>query len=125
MISVPVRYAITPVPATQDSSSDPVGVYSSTMVIFVIVLHFCELLYHEYPLASTGSTLQVTLHVAFAGARWFVPSATLTVMVAVPPPFFVTVTVVPDTVAVAIEELLVVTEIFPFPARVTVKVVVV
>ena len=46
-------------------------------------------------------------------------------MVAVPPPFFVTVTVVPDTEAVAMEVLLDVAVIAPSPTLSTVKVVVV
>ena len=68
--------------------------------------------------------MQVIAQALSAGARWFVPSATETVIVATPGAFLVTVTVVPliDTAATLV--LLDVTEIAPSPARVTVNVVV-
>ena len=60
-----------------------------------------------------------TLQVLFAGAVWLVPSATLTVMVAVLLALAVTVTVVPDTLTVATLVLLEEADTAPFPARVT------
>ena len=57
--------------------------------------------------------------VLFEGARWFVPSATLTVMVALPGATPVTTTLFPDTCTVAIPVLLDVALIAPSPALVT------
>ena len=60
-----------------------------------------------------------TLQVLSAGAVWFVPAATLTVIVALPFALLVTVTVVPLTLTVATLVLLDLAEIAPSPARVT------
>ena len=64
--------------------------------------------------------LTVTLQVWLAGALWFVPAATLTVMVALPLATPVTVTVVPLTLTVAAAVLLLLALMVPLPARVTV-----
>ena len=66
--------------------------------------------------------LTVTAQVLLAGAVWFVPAATLMVIVALPLALPVTVTVVPDTLTVAAEVLLLEAEIVPSPALVTVMV---
>ena len=70
----------------------------------------------------TEIMVTVTAHVLFAGAVWFEPAATLTVIVALPFLFEapVTVMVVPltDTVAMPVSLLEAVTA--PFPVRVTV-----
>ena len=64
----------------------------------------------------------VTLTVLLAGAVWLVPSAHLTVMVAVPLPLAVMVMVVPLTLTVATSVLLELAEITPSPLRVAVTV---
>ena len=69
--------------------------------------------------------MQVIEQLLFAGAVWFVPAATETVIVAVPAAFFVTVTVVPETATAATLVLLEVAVMAPSPGRVAVKVVVV
>ena len=69
--------------------------------------------------------MHATVQTLLAGAVKFVPAATETVILAVPGPFLVTVTVLPFTDTVAILVLSDATEIVPSPARVTVKVVVV
>ena len=79
-----------------------------------------ELLLISQQTPNTFASAAVTLMVLFAGAVWFVPSATFTVMVDEPPPTAVTVTVVPDTDTVATLVLLDVAVIAPSPARVTV-----
>ena len=66
----------------------------------------------------------VTEQVLFPGALWFVPAATLTVMVVVPYAFAVTVMVVPETLTVAIPVSPEVAVIAPSPALVTVMVLV-
>ena len=63
--------------------------------------------------------LTVTAQVLLAGAVWFVPAATLIVMVALPLAFPVTVTVLPDTLTVAAAVLLLTALIVPSPLRVT------
>lgn len=62
----------------------------------------------------------VTEHVLLAGAAWLLPSPTLTVIVADPATFPVTVMVFPDTLTEATLGALETAEMAPFPARVAV-----
>ena len=76
--------------------------------------------------SSVGlATSTVTLNVLSAGAVWLVPSAHLTVMVALPVALPVTVMVVPFTLTVATPGSLDVALIAPLPLRVAVTVPVV
>ena len=71
---------------------------------------------------AVGLKDAVTAQVLLAGAVWFVPAATLMVMVALPVVSFTleTVTVVPETVTFATPVLLELALTTPLPARVTV-----
>ncbi len=64
--------------------------------------------------------LTSTVHVLLVGAVWFVPAATLTVIVALPFETPVTVTVFPLTLTVAVPGALLTALIAPSPALVTV-----
>ena len=62
----------------------------------------------------------VTEHVLLAGAAWLLPSPTLTVIVADPAAFPVTVMILSDTLTEATLGALETAEMAPFPARVAV-----
>ena len=93
-------------------------------LLFVKRVSAVELLLISQQTPNTFASAAVTLTVLFAGAVWFVPSATFTVMVDEPLPTAVTVTVVPDTETVATLVLLDVAVIAPSPARATVTLLV-